>query len=341
MDKFKIKQILTEVLYDSRLCESANQQSMVDFFYDKLLLEKLLVGEPVGVPELRKILRNKILNFEFIKLDGEVRKAKGTTMMKYIPTPDHPKGIRPSSKKVATFFDLEKKAWRSVSQRSKEIVLKYAFSEKGEPKKPVFIVRDKEDPDEDPDDDNVSKTEEPDFSEPTSTGDKDTDFDYVSPDAEGSDDEFDFDIDPSDEFDNEEEFDFEDDDFDWDDDEDEEEEDPFYDNSNDPDIEKIRAVSKPKLKPISKPQVDPVEVEQKHARYGWKIKDAHKIDTKPKVEPIVRSSITNVKPVETPEAMRDETVLLPRQINTEHPFVQPSFPTKEPPLEIESEEDEF
>ena len=124
MKEFNIKCILTEILYNTSICESYNNQSIVDFFYKELLLEKLLVGEPVSIPELRKLLRKKILKFEFIKLDGEDRPAMGTTMMKYIPKIDHPKGIRPSSPKVATFFDLNKQAWRSVSNKSKEVVLK-------------------------------------------------------------------------------------------------------------------------------------------------------------------------------------------------------------------------
>jgi len=133
-----IRNILTQELFGYRLCESAEDIKIVHYFYDNLLLEKLLQGEPISVPELRKLLRQKIVNFEFIKLDGEVRPAKGTTMMKYIPPKDHPKGIRPSSPKVATFFDLDKDAWRSVSKRSKEIVLK----KDEKTGKPIIVVKD-------------------------------------------------------------------------------------------------------------------------------------------------------------------------------------------------------
>ena len=134
-----IKNILSEELFNTRICESVEQQQILDFIYEELLCEKLLFGEPVSVPELRKILHNKIVNFEFIKLDGEVRPAKGTTMMKYIPKKDHPTGLHPSSEKVATFFDLDKTAWRSVSNKSKEIVLQR------DPKteKPIVVVTDK------------------------------------------------------------------------------------------------------------------------------------------------------------------------------------------------------
>ena len=135
-----IKAILAEELYGNRICESIEQFSTVNFLYTEMLCEKLLFGEPVSVPELRKILHNKIVNFEFIKLDGDVRPARGTTMMKYVPQVDHPKGIRPSSPKVATFYDLSKKAWRSVSQKSKEIVLK----KDEETGKPVVVIKPKE-----------------------------------------------------------------------------------------------------------------------------------------------------------------------------------------------------
>lgn len=105
-----------------------------------LLLEKLLMGEPVTVPELRQILNTKILNFEFVKLDGEVRPAKGTTMMKYIPKDDQPSGLNsPSSDKVAAFYDLSKNAWRSVSNKSKDVVIA-TDTETGKPK---IVISDK------------------------------------------------------------------------------------------------------------------------------------------------------------------------------------------------------
>lgn len=143
MTEFLIKNILAEILFENRICESLEDQQIVNYFYRELLLEKLLYGEPLTIEELRSLLRKKIVNFEFIKLNGEIRPAKGTTMMKYVPQSQHPKGIRPSSPKVATFYDLEKKDWRSVSQRSKEIVLK----KDDMTGKPVIMVKDKTDKD--------------------------------------------------------------------------------------------------------------------------------------------------------------------------------------------------
>jgi hypothetical protein len=112
---------------------------------EQALNEKLLIGEPISVPELRDLLHKKVINFEFVKLDGEVRPAKGTTMMKYIPKDQQPTGDNPSSDKVAAFYDLSKGEWRSVSNRSDEIVLK-KDPETGKPKIVVSDKKPKEEP---------------------------------------------------------------------------------------------------------------------------------------------------------------------------------------------------
>ncbi|HRT03093.1 MAG TPA: SH3 beta-barrel fold-containing protein [Candidatus Diapherotrites archaeon] len=135
-----IKNILSEILFNKRFCESVNESNLISFIYDYLYEAKILSGEPISVPELRKLLKNSIVNFEFIKLNGDVRPAKGTTILKYIPLKDRPKGVRPSYDSVATFFDLDKKEWRSVSKKSKEIVLK----KEKEKDRQIVIVKDKE-----------------------------------------------------------------------------------------------------------------------------------------------------------------------------------------------------
>jgi hypothetical protein len=139
LTEFLIKSILSEELFNYKISESIQDTQIVNYLYDNLLLERLLIGEPLKIEELRKLLRKKIVRFEFIKLNGETRPSVGTTMLKYVPPSQHPKGIRPSSPKVATFYDLDKDAWRSVSQRSKEIVLKK--DEKTD--KPIIIVKDR------------------------------------------------------------------------------------------------------------------------------------------------------------------------------------------------------
>jgi hypothetical protein len=137
-NEFILKRVITEILFDKRICESSEDVRVVNFVYNKLFEAGLLVGEPLTIPELRQLLLKRIVNFEFIKIDGEVRPATGTTNMKYIPKEDHPKGVGHSSPKVATFYDLKKNLWRSVSQKSKEIVLK--SDEPG--KKPIVTVSD-------------------------------------------------------------------------------------------------------------------------------------------------------------------------------------------------------
>lgn len=136
--EYLIKSIIREIVFSNKICESEQEFMAVNRIYNKLFEDHILDGEPLTIPELRNLLRTRIVNFEFIKLDGEVRPATGTTMLKYIPVSEHPKGVRPSSPRVATFFDMKKRLWRSVSEKSKEIVLK---DTKGG--KPVVVVSDK------------------------------------------------------------------------------------------------------------------------------------------------------------------------------------------------------
>ena len=141
-----IKNMLAEILFNKRLCESAEDNSIVNYLYEALLLEKLLYGEPINIWELKKLLKKQILDFEFIKLDGSIRTARGTTDLKYVPKQDWPKGTAKEAtkkrlKKVATFFDLKKKDWRSASIRSKEIVIKKDINTQ----KPVVVIVDQPD----------------------------------------------------------------------------------------------------------------------------------------------------------------------------------------------------
>lgn len=67
---------------------------------------------------LKSALQNGVAKFAFVKKDGTLRFALGTLKLDLIPNSDHPKGVRPASEKVVTFFDLEKTSWRSVSINS-------------------------------------------------------------------------------------------------------------------------------------------------------------------------------------------------------------------------------
>lgn len=68
---------------------------------------------------LKSNLRNGSVKFYFRKVGGELRIALGTLDLNRIPNQNHPKGGKISDKQVA-YFDLEKGAWRSVSN-SQEI----------------------------------------------------------------------------------------------------------------------------------------------------------------------------------------------------------------------------
>jgi|DEB0MinimDraft_6_1074348.scaffolds.fasta_scaffold01970_11 hypothetical protein len=67
------------------------------------------------VQDLRKELSNGITDFAFIKKDGSVRIAKGTTNLTFVPVEKHPKGTGKASDKVLAYFDLEKDNWRCLS----------------------------------------------------------------------------------------------------------------------------------------------------------------------------------------------------------------------------------
>lgn len=67
------------------------------------------------IADLRNQLSNGITNFAFIKKDGSVRIANGTTNLDFIPEENHPKGTGKASDKILAYFDTDKSAWRCLS----------------------------------------------------------------------------------------------------------------------------------------------------------------------------------------------------------------------------------
>ena len=69
---------------------------------------------------LRKALNEGIVIFEFVKKDGTLRHARGTTCPDLIPTDNMPQGKRTPREQalydrtVVTFYDIDKKGWRSM-----------------------------------------------------------------------------------------------------------------------------------------------------------------------------------------------------------------------------------
>ena len=112
MKKYKIKFLFEDLKIDD-----------YKLFKEKALLEKVLAGEPLIPAELKYLLNNGIVDFEFIKVDGVTRrKARATRMTDYVPARNMPHGGYVSPK-ILPWYDLKKQAWRSISKlRTKELV---------------------------------------------------------------------------------------------------------------------------------------------------------------------------------------------------------------------------
>lgn len=70
--------------------------------------------------EFSKMLREGIVDFEFIKKDGSVRSAKGTLVAEHLPAPkaDSDGTSRKTNENVMVYFDMEKKSFRSFVKES-------------------------------------------------------------------------------------------------------------------------------------------------------------------------------------------------------------------------------
>lgn len=72
-----------------------------------------------SVEDLKQMLHEGIVNFEFIKKDGSVRSAKGTLLAEHLPEKKvDSDSTRKHSENVVVYFDLEKKAFRSFAKES-------------------------------------------------------------------------------------------------------------------------------------------------------------------------------------------------------------------------------
>jgi len=74
----------------------------------------------MDIYDLRKALREGIVIFQFQKIDGTLRQARGTTCPDLVPSDDVPKGVRSALQQAAyraktvAFYDIDRKAWRSM-----------------------------------------------------------------------------------------------------------------------------------------------------------------------------------------------------------------------------------
>ena len=74
----------------------------------------------MDINDLRKALYEGIVIFQFRKVDGSEREARGTTCPDLVPTQDVPKGARTPVQiaayraQIVAFYDIDRKAWRSM-----------------------------------------------------------------------------------------------------------------------------------------------------------------------------------------------------------------------------------
>ena len=74
----------------------------------------------MNIPDLKQALYEGIVLFQFVKKDGTLRHARGTTCPDLVPTDDTPKGARKPEtqakfdRQTVAFYDIDKKAWRCM-----------------------------------------------------------------------------------------------------------------------------------------------------------------------------------------------------------------------------------
>ena len=71
-----------------------------------------------SVEEMKSMLHEGIVEFEFIKKDGSVRSAKGTLLAEYLPASNGNTPARKKNDNVQVYYDLDKKSFRSFLKAS-------------------------------------------------------------------------------------------------------------------------------------------------------------------------------------------------------------------------------
>jgi hypothetical protein len=68
------------------------------------------------VEDLKAAMQEGVVEFSFMKKDGTIRVANGTTKLELIPEENHPVMDSPTRKKndeQVCYYDVDKDAWRS------------------------------------------------------------------------------------------------------------------------------------------------------------------------------------------------------------------------------------
>ena len=74
----------------------------------------------MNIQDLKKALYEGVVLFEFVKKDGSIRRARGTTCPDLVPTDNMPQNKRTPQqqalydRQTVAFYDIDKKGWRSM-----------------------------------------------------------------------------------------------------------------------------------------------------------------------------------------------------------------------------------
>ena len=74
----------------------------------------------MNIQDLHKALSEGVVLFEFVKKDGSIRHARGTTCPDLVPTDNMPQNKRTPQqqalydRQTVAFYDIDKKGWRSM-----------------------------------------------------------------------------------------------------------------------------------------------------------------------------------------------------------------------------------
>ena len=74
----------------------------------------------MNIQDLKKALYEGVVLFEFVKKDGSIRHARGTTCPDLVPTDHMPQNKRTPQqqalydRQTVAFYDIDKKGWRSM-----------------------------------------------------------------------------------------------------------------------------------------------------------------------------------------------------------------------------------
>ena len=74
----------------------------------------------MNIQDLKKALYEGVVLFEFVKKDGSIRHARGTTCPDLVPTDNMPQNKRTPQqqalydRQTVAFYDIDKKGWRCM-----------------------------------------------------------------------------------------------------------------------------------------------------------------------------------------------------------------------------------